>query len=303
MIDLKHLKTIQALKQTDSVAAAANLLHTTQSALSHQLKELEHKLDQAVFVRKTKPLQLTQAGEALLRLAEQVLPLVQRTETQLRQWSMGHGGRLHMAIECHSCFQWLFPALDQYRQLWPEVEVDFASGFHFDALQALADGELDLVITADPIEHEALHYLPLFRYQNMLITAESDDLASLPAIRAEHLTNSTLITYPVESNRLAIYRDLLLPAGLAPAQVRQTELTLMMVQLVLSGRGVAALPEWVIDEYRDKAPIRAIAFEPPLWSTLYAAVRVNTEADYMRSFIELARQSCFSTLANIGPVD
>ncbi|MBW8192122.1 LysR family transcriptional regulator [Neiella marina] len=303
MIELKHLKTVQALKQAGSVAAAADLLHTTQSALSHQLKELEHRLSQSVFVRKSKPLQLTQAGDALLRLADQIMPLLLQTEAQLKRWSQGDGGRLHMAIECHSCFQWLFPALDEYRQLWPDVEVDFASGFHFDALQALADGELDLVITSDPIEQPELAYVPLFRYQNRLVVAPDNPLTKLSHIKAHDLLDTTLITYPVDAKRLTIYRDLLIPAGLAPRQVRQTELTLMMVQLVLSGRGVASLPEWVIAEYEHKAPLRSLPFEPALWSTLYAAIRTPATESYIQSFIDVAKASCFGTLHNIVRAD
>lgn len=299
MIELKHLKTVQTLKQVGSVAAAADVLHTTQSALSHQLKDLEHRLNQSVFVRKSKPLQLTQAGNALLRLAEQVMPLVQQTESQLKRWSQGEGGRLHMAIECHSCFQWLFPALDEYRQLWPDVEVDFASGFSFDALQALADGELDLVITADPIEQDELEYIPLFGYQNHLLMAPEHRLATQSTIGAEDIIDCTLFTYPVDPQRLTIYRDLLIPAGVAPKAVRQIELTLMMVQLVLSGRGVSALPEWVIAEYRDKARLVAKPFSPALASTLYAAVRAPATVNYIESFIQIAKASCFATLHNI----
>ncbi len=303
MLELKHLKTIQALKQSGSLAAAAERLYMTQSALSHQLKDLEGRIGQPLFIRKSKPLQLTYAGELMLKLAVQVMPLINQTELQLKQWKQGDGGRLHMAIECHSCFEWLFPALDDYRERWPNVEVDFASGFHFDALHALVENELDLVITADPIEHSELSYLPLFSYENSLVMAQDHALVNQPVIPAELLANTTLITYPVEPQRLSIYRELLNPAGIAPAAVRQCELTLMMVQLVMSGRGVAALPDWVIAEYQPKAKLVSRPFEPALWSTLYAAIRRdNAEQEYLQNFVAVAQESCFERLENIKPV-
>lgn len=303
MLELKHLKTVQALRQSGSMAGAAQLLHMTQSALSHQIKELEHRVGQSLFVRKSKPLQLTSAGQLILRLAEQVLPLLDQTERQIRQWSQGDGGRLHMAIECHSCFQWLLPALDSYREQWPNVEVDFASGFHFDALQALLDCELDLVITADPVEHAQLQYLPLFSYENKLIMAKEHPLTGQAKIQAQQLTDETLITYPVEAQRLAVFRELLTPAGVAPVQVRQAELTLMIVQLVLSGRGVASLPDWVIAEYEQKSTLQSRSFQPALWSTLYAAIRVqDREQEYLNAFVEMACSSSFARLKNIRPV-
>ena len=303
MLEIKHLKTVHALTSGGSLASAANILHTTQSALSHQIKELEHRLAQPIYIRKSKPLKLTQAGEQILKLAEQTLPAFQQTESLLKRWSQGDGGRLHMAIECHSCFQWLFPALDEYRQHWPNVEVDFASGFHFDALQALRDDELDLVITSDPIEHSELEYIPLFEYQNLLLLEVDHPLAGHKAIQAKDLTDCTLITYPVEQHRLSIYKDLLTPAGCSPTSVRQTELTLMMVQLVLSGRGVASLPEWVIAEYEHKASLVSRPFEPQLWSTLYAAVQKReSQTEYIAAFTKMARISSFSKLKNIKPV-
>lgn len=300
MLEIKHLKTAQALNQAGSLAAAAHILHTTQSALSHQIKELEHRLGQPIFIRKSKPLQFTQVGELILKLATQTLPLIGKTERQLKQWSQGDGGRLHMAIECHSCFQWLFPALDDYRQQWPNVEVDFASGFHFDALDALTEGELDLVITADPVPSHQLTYIPLFSYQTLLLMSQHHPLKANTAIKPEDLAQQTLISYPVEPNRLSVYRDFLIPAGISPTENRQTELTQMMVQLVLSDRGVAALPEWVIAEYKEKAQVEAKPFTPELWSTLYAAIRTEqNQADYLQSFIETAKTSCFQRLENV----
>lgn len=57
--------------------------------------------------------------------------------------------RLRLAIECHSCIQWLTPALENFRARWPHVEVDFHSGVTFDPQPALQQGELDLVMTSD----------------------------------------------------------------------------------------------------------------------------------------------------------
>ncbi|MCM2680502.1 LysR family transcriptional regulator [Echinimonas agarilytica] len=303
MLELKHLKTMLALKQAGSLASAADVLHMTQSALSHQLKELEGRFEQRMFERKSKPLRFTPAGERVLKLAEQVMPLVVRTESQLKQLQQGDGGRLNMAIECHSCFQWLLPALEQYRQIWPSVEVDFSSGFHFDAIEALIAGELDLVITADPENHADIEYFALFRYQNLMLMSPDHALAQQDTVNANDLADQHLITYPVDPHKLSVYRDLMIPAGVVPKNVRQAELTLMIVQLVLSGRGIAALPNWVIAEYIEKASLSAIPFSPPLWSTLYAAVpKQKAHQAYLTGFVDIAKSSCFSRLSDIMAV-
>ena len=136
MLEVKHLKTIIALEKTGSLVEAAESLYMTQSALSHQLKDLEDRLNTGLFIRKTRPLLFTVAGERVLKLAKSVLPMFANTERDISRLLAGNAGRLHMAIECHSCFQWLMPAIDVFRDQWPEVELDLTSGFSFAPLPA-----------------------------------------------------------------------------------------------------------------------------------------------------------------------
>ncbi|MEL0028522.1 MAG: LysR substrate-binding domain-containing protein, partial [Perlucidibaca sp.] len=88
----------------------------------------------------------TQVGERLLALADVVLPALRQAERDIGKLSRGQAGRLIMAIECHSCFEWLMPTINSFRQHWPEVELDFQSGFHGDAQDSLAEGHLDCVV-------------------------------------------------------------------------------------------------------------------------------------------------------------
>ena len=159
-IELRHLRTLVALRDTGSLVEAAERVFLTQSALSHQLKELETRLGCALFIRKTRPVRFTSAGNRLLRLADEILPKVHSAQIDLQRLAGGDAGRIFMAIECHSCFEWLLPAIDVYRDEWPDVELDISSGFHFAPLPALARGDLDLVITADPEDELGVHYFP-----------------------------------------------------------------------------------------------------------------------------------------------
>jgi LysR family transcriptional regulator for metE and metH len=219
--------------------------------------------------------------------------------------AQGESGRMHMAIECHSCFTWLLPALDRYRDRWPGVELDLASGFAFEPLPALAAGELDLVVTSDPAPLEGVDYVPLFRYEALLALAKDHALAARAWIAPEDLAGETLITYPVERSRLDVYTRFLAPAGVAPKAERRAELTLMMLQLVASGRGVAALPNWALAEYLERDYVVARRLGPEgLWCTLYAAVREETrDAPYMAGFLETARAVCFDTLRGVLAVE
>ncbi|MCA1770633.1 MAG: LysR family transcriptional regulator [Halomonas sp.] len=303
MLELRHLRTLIALRDAGSLVEAAERVHLTQSALSHQIKDLEERLDNPLFVRKTRPVEFTRAGERLLTLAEQVLPLVRMAERDLARLAGNERGRLHMAIECHSCFQWLMPTVDYFRDHWPEVEIDIPGGHHFDPLPALAREQLDLVITADPQPLPGIHYEPLFRYEGLLAVARQHRLAGKAFVTPEALAEETLITYPVEHSRLDVFTQFLDPAGVRPKELRTAELTIMMMQLVASGRGVCALPNWALTEYLERDYVKAVALgKKGVWSTLFAAIRDETrQAPWMEDFLRTARETSFAVLEGIKP--
>jgi LysR family transcriptional regulator for metE and metH len=304
MIEIRHLKTLMALRDTGSLVEAAERIHLTQSALSHQLKDLEERLGCTLFIRKSKPLQFTSAGMRLLQLADDVTPLIRSAQRDLDRMAGGEVGRLHMAIECHSCFQWLMPTIDSFRNNWPEVEMDFASGFSFAPLPALARGELDLVITSDPQPLSSVEYIPLFRYEGLLAIAKQHDFVQKGYVTEQELAQETLIVYPVDRDMLDVFSHFLTPAGLEPKETRSAELTIMMMQLVASGRGVCALPNWALTEYLERDYVRAVRLgEKGLWSTLYAAIRKDAaDAAYMKDFLRTAKDVSFRTLSGIQPV-
>ncbi|MDF0729520.1 LysR family transcriptional regulator [Pseudomonas entomophila] len=302
MIDLRHLRTIHALRETDSLHEAAERLHLTQSALSHQFRELEDRIGMPLFVRKSKPVRFTSAGLKLLQLAEQVLPLVRATERDLGKLASGSAGRLHISIECHSCYQWLMPSVDEFRSAWPEVELDLASGFSFAPLPALERGDLDLVVTSDPVTLPGISYVPLFGYEALLAIDNHHALRDKPYIEPASLANQTLITYPIERNRLDIFTRFLDPADIEPAHVRTSELTVMMMQLVASGRGVCCLPNWAVHEYSSRGYVTAKRLgEQGLHARLYAAIRSDMlQVPYVSDFLLTAKDISFATLEGVN---
>ncbi|WP_150304205.1 LysR family transcriptional regulator [Pseudomonas saliphila] len=301
MLELRHLKTLTTLREAESLVEASERLHLTQSALSHQLKNLEEELGLQLFVRKTRPVSFTSAGLRLLRLADNLLPQLRQAERDLQRLAGGQAGRLHMAIECHSCFQWLMPTIDQFRNAWPEVEVDFASGFFFAPLPALARGELDLVVTSDPQEIPGITYVPLFTYEAQLAISNQHPLVNRTFVEPADLADETLICYPVDRERLDIFKHFLEPAGIEPTAVRNAELTVMMMQLVASGRGVCCLPNWAMAEYLQRGYVSARPLgSEGLFGTLYAAVRDDMlDTSYMQDFLLTAKDISFATLDGV----
>ena len=291
-IEFRHLRTIKAIHDTGGLARAADQLHITQSALSHQIKGIEDQAGVELFVRRSKPLKLSAAGMKMLAAAEKILPQVAALEAEFSGLVAGSSGRLHIAIECHACFEWLFPVLEQFRKAWPEVDVDIRPGLAFDALPALRKEEVDLVISSDPEDLPETDFTPLFDYEPVFVAAANHPLAQKDVIEAEDFRGETLITYPVDRARLDIFSQLLTPAKVEPAGVRQVELTAVILLLVASNRGVAVLPDWVVQQVRYNSDyITRQLTKEGITRRLYAATREDdTSRPYMAHLIRLARQ-------------
>lgn len=290
-IEFRHLRTIKAIHDEGGLAKAADRLHITQSALSHQIKGLEDQAGMELFVRRSKPMKLSPAGLRLLRLAEQILPQVAAMEEEFRAMQQGKVGRLHIAIECHACFEWLLPVLEQFRVAWPDVDVDIRPGLQFEALPALMREEVDLVISSDPEDLPGVDFTPLFDYEPVFVASSEHRLAAKPFIMPEDFQDELLITYPVERSRLDVFSQFLKPAGVEPRAVRQVELSAVILLLVASNRGVTVLPDWVVREQRTNSSyVTRPLTETGLTRRMYGATRVeDTTKPFMSHVLKLAR--------------
>lgn len=302
LIELRHLNTLNAAANAGSLVQAARQLGVTQSALSHQLRELEAVLGIRLLHRKSKPLRFTTAGEKLLQLSTRVLRDVEETTNEVLALGRGDASRLHLALECHSCFDWLLPTLDAFRDEFPELDLDLKLDALFSPLEALIDGRVDAVISTDPVPHDQVHYAALFRYETRLLVSPRHDLAERDSVQPNDLENEDLITYPVALDRLDVYRRFLLPAGVEPARMT-CELTLMIIERVASEHGVAALPTWAVQQAVARGSVRTVALGDGLWSELHVAVRASdTERVPVRRFLELCRSVSAATLNSIVPL-
>ena len=290
-LELRHLRTVRAIHEQGGLARAAEVLNITQSALSHQVKALEEQAGIDLFVRRAKPMRLSPAGMRLLRLAEQVLPMVQATEAEFKGVEAGRIGRLHIAMECHACFDWLLPVLDIFRRAWPEVDLDIRQRLAFGALPALARQEVDLVISSDPEEMAGVTYQPLFDYSPTLVVPADHPLVGKGFADPPDLAGETLITYPMDRARLDVFSQFLTPAGVEPARQRTVELTAVSLMLVASGRGVAVMPDWVLRRESANAEIAMLPLtRGGIIRRLYAAVRSEDLAQpYMAHVLRLSR--------------
>lgn len=293
MLERMHLAIVQEVEKQGSLTAAANVLCLTQSALSHSMKKLEQQLGTDIWLREGRSLRLTQAGQYVLAVANRVLPQLDLAEERLRQFAQGERGTLRIGMECHPCYQWLLKIVSPYLAAWPDVDVDVKQKFQFGGIGALFGYEIDMLVTPDPLHKPGLHFEPVFDYEQVLVVARGHPLAEAPYVKPRQLTDEVLITYPVPADRLDVYTQFLMPAGVAPRRHKAIETTDIMLQMVASGRGVAALPRWLVEEYAQKMKVVAVRLgQRGIAKQIYLGAReADIGIDYLEAFIDLARQS------------
>jgi LysR family transcriptional regulator for metE and metH len=301
MLERVHLVVVREVDKHGSLTAAAETLSLTQSALSHSIKKLEAQLGMELWRREGRHLRLTQAGQDVLAVANQVLPQLELAEERLQQFAQGKRGTLRIGMECHPCYRWLLNAVAPFLAAWPHVEVDVKQKVQFGGHGALHGYEIDLLVTPDPVFKPELRFEPVFDYEQVLAVATSHPLAKASYIEPAQLRDEVLITYPVTTDRLDVYTQFLLPAGVTPQSQKMVENTDIMMQLVASGRGVAALPRWLVQEYSgaggpgsgSQLSIAAVRLgKAGIFKQIYVGVReADANIDFIASFIELARDA------------
>ena len=286
-----HLETIRAVDRHGTMTAAAEALHLTQSALSHSMRKLEDQLGTQLWHREGRSLRLTQAGEYLLTTAKRLLPQFTHAEDRLAQFARGERGTLRIGMECHPCYQWLQKITAPYLRSWPTVDFEVKQEFQFGGIGALFAHEIDLLVTPDPLRKKSLHFEPVFDYEQVLVVAEGHPLAENSHVIPRQLGDEVLFTYPVSQDRLDIYNRFLVPAGRTVRKQKVVETTDMMLQMVACGRGVGALPRWLVEEFSEKYPVRPVRLGPNgVQKQIFLGVRrTDLEVDYLSAFLELAR--------------
>ncbi len=247
-LELRHLRLVAAIAETGSVTRAGERLHLTQSALSHQLSDIEGRLATRLFNRVGKRMVLTPAGEEVLQTATDVLALVARTEERLKTTGGGRGGVLRVSTQCYTCYHWLPALLPEFRRRHPRVDVHVDAAATTRPIQALVDGRIDLAIVFDRIRDPRLADIPLFTDDLVVISSPAHRFRSRSFVDIEDFADEALIIYPPKEES-SLLQGVLKPAGVLPKSVQLVQLTEAIIELVKADLGIAVLARWAVAPY------------------------------------------------------
>jgi LysR family transcriptional regulator, regulator for metE and metH len=256
-LDVRSLQLVLAIHEESGVTRASERLNVTQSALSHQLREIEDRLRTPLFLRVKKKMLITPAGETVVRLARRVLQDVTAAEEEIRLLSDGTRGTIRISTQCYTCYHWLPAILRKFGKRYPNVEVRIDVGATRQAVRALLEGRIDVAIVNGDPDDASIELTPLFEDEMLLVVAEDHPLGGSAWVRPAQLAGEHLLLHNLPEEN-SFVQDVLKPAGVSPERYSRVELTEAIVELVRAGMGVAVMANWVVRAYERRGGIRGI---------------------------------------------
>jgi LysR family transcriptional regulator, regulator for metE and metH len=246
ILEIRHLRLVKTLAETENLTRAAEKLHVSQSALSQQLRELEGRIGTALFHRTRKKMLLTQMGGWVLQAAENVLKELDRVERDIAKAVHGETGVLRIGVHCVLSYQWLPAIMRKFQDMFPNVELVLNNSHTF--IRDLRSQTFDLVITGFPIEHPEIEHLRLFEDEVVVVSAPRHPMSVKKTVRDVDFEDVTVISL-VEKSKDALYQYYLMPAGVRISQFMTIEQPEAIIDLVRSAFGVALFPRWSVQKF------------------------------------------------------
>jgi len=288
-LEVRHLRLVSEVAALGSVTRAAERLHLTQSAISHQLRDIESRLGTPLFHRLGKRMVVTPAGERVLRSAATILDDLRRAEEDIKQIAREGSGILRLCTQCNTGYYWLPPLLKAFNARFPRVEVQIAVDATTRPVEALLEGKLDLAVLTHEVEDKRLLVQPVFRDELVLLVSPEHRLASRRQVPVSELASEHLVIYSSSRHDSFAFRRVLDPAGVEPARVSHLMLTEAILEMVKANLGVTIIAKWSVLPAIQAGVVRALSLGPKgvfrQWSA--ATVRGTETPRHVTEFIQL----------------
>lgn len=289
VLEVKHLRLVEAVATYGTLTNASKYLHLTQSALSHQLNELERRLGTPLFHRVGRRLVPTVAGERLLDAAKRTLTVLRRTEGSIKRIAAGSEAVLRLTTECYTAYHWLPAILDAFAERCPKVDVQIVADAARRPVNALMAGKVDVVVMNEPPKNDKLRVIPLFEDDMLVVMSPDHRLAVQQFVRPEDFADEHLVMYSASTSNSMLFKRYLDPAGIAPRKISAIQLTEAIVEMAKAGQGIAVLARWAIEPHLRDGSLVALPMTREGLRRQWSAVVLDQGSTplYIREFCRL----------------
>ncbi|HTQ28115.1 MAG TPA: LysR family transcriptional regulator [Puia sp.] len=258
-INLQSFKLVDAIVKEGTLTRAASVLHLTQSALSHQLRELEKELGVAVFDRKGKRLELSEEGMRFLQSGEKILMELQLLEKDLLQFRRGETGTIKIITQCYTAYHWLPRIIKYYKHINPGIDIHVVSAATHLPLEFLLKGDLDVAIVRNKIENPQINYEPIFEDRLFVIMSEHHPLAKKKNISVRDFEGQELFLHfnDPSSGSIPIVENLMKAQQVRPKYIHRIHYTDAIIEMVHANMGITVLADWIVQPYLESRDILA----------------------------------------------
>jgi DNA-binding transcriptional LysR family regulator len=246
-IELRHLRYFVAVAEELHFGRAALRLHLAQPPLSQQIRKLEEILGYPLFLRTSRAVKLTSAGEVFLERAKRTLRNVQEDMDEARSVGRGEEGFLRVGFIGSAMLTPLPAMLGRYRRLYPKVSLQLHESFTSAVVQKLLKGELDAGFLRDSGQASGLEIEQLFSEPFIAVVPRKHALAKYKAISAKELRDEPFVFFSPAAGTLAYEKPVSLceEHGFRPRVVQEAPQWLTIMRLVGAGLGVTIAPACV----------------------------------------------------------
>ena len=301
ILEVRHLLLVAAVADEGSLTGAGKRLNLTQSALSHQLLDVEERLGTPLFHRFNRKMSLTEAGERVLTSARRIIDDLKRTEEDLRLYSTNRRGVIRLTTECYTVYHWLPSVMKVFHASYPGIEIRIDVESTDRPFEALVDGSIDLAFVTSEHAERTISLETLFDDEMLVIASPDHRFASSEFVRPVELAEETLLTYSSLKGNL-VYERLLRPAGLEPKKHMQVHLTEAMIELAKAGVGVAVLAGWAAAPYIESGAVAGIPLTRRGFSRRWKVARSvgRTKPPFVAAFVDAVRAEAPEALRDIA---
>lgn len=277
------MKMIQEVAKHGNLTKAAENLYLSQSALSHQLKDIESYFNTQLFIRQKKQMLITDAGKIILEAGERILAEIDQTRNKIKMLTDKDAGDIRISTECYTSYHWLSAFLKEFKSLHPKVEIHIVPDATHNSIHALLENKIDIAIVDDNLNSK-LNYTPLFKDEFFAIVPPGHAWTKLSRVESEHFLNENYIMYNIPTEVSTVFRSIFKNGQ--PKKVYKMALTEAIIQMVKAGLGVAVLPHWIVKPYIESGELVAIPVtRKGIKRTWYAATLKNKQLPpYMNTF-------------------
>lgn len=249
-MELKYFRLIKTIAEEGSIANSSERLFLTQSALSHQLRDLEERLGFKVFHRTRNRWTLTEEGQELHKLANTLLKSIEEGFQTIQQIKEGSKGTIRLSAECHSFFHGLPAFVQKMAVLYPEIQIDLSLGATHQTMSQILSDELDIAIVTTEPATEVLTSMEVFRDEIFVLMHEEHPLHELDYVDASHFSEEHLIINSFPMENVSVYEHFLKPNRITPIKISAVPFTEVALQMVKANMGVMCLPKWTLNSFK-----------------------------------------------------